>query len=415
MNSDFLPSRGQNTHRPTQPQQPTQQASHDWQRPASFRTPEEVAAEDDNQLGIIGHGYASGGKPPKKSFKQWLKSRTKKQWALIIVIAVILLGGIGYGAYHFFIKDDPKPAKQTVKKEIPPPPPEPIYATLTGLQITDPAINQRPVTAVMIENSPDARPQAGLAQAGVVFEAIAEGGITRFLTLFQDTEPEYIGPVRSVRPYYIEWLAGFDAAVAHVGGSADALAMLKRGEAKDLDQFANPGPYRRVSNRFAPHNMYSSVVALRELQQKKGFTSKYTGFPRKNDTKAPTPSASIIDFNISGALYNPHYEYDPVNNVYLRSEGGKPHMDEKAGQLAPKTVIALTMAQGSRGIYTTYGNIGSGQAHIFQDGTLTIGTWTKNSAQDQITFTDAAGAPIALNRGQTWISVVGASNRISYK
>jgi hypothetical protein len=219
-----------------------------------------------------------------------------------------------------------------------------------------------------------------------------------------------------VRPYYIQCLAGFDAAVAHVGGSADALAMLKRGEAKDLDQFANPGPYRRVSNRYAPHNMYSSVVALRQLQQQKGFTSEYTAFPRKAEAKSAAPNATVIDFNISGALYNPHYQYDPATNSYLRSEGGKPHTDEKSGkQLAPKVVIALTMAQGSRGVYTTYGNIGSGQAHIFQDGVVTVGTWTKADAKSQITFTDANGAPIKLNPGQTWLSVVGATSRISYQ
>jgi hypothetical protein len=410
MNNDFLPPRGQNTNRAPRPSH----RSSDWQRPVAFRTPEEAATEETPSEQIV----TGGGTPDphtKKSLKQRIKELTKKQWAIIIVVGVLLLGGIGYGIYHFFIKDAPKPVKQTVKKETPPPPAVPITSTLTGLTIPDASINKRPVTAVMIENSLDARPQAGIGQAGVVFEAIAEGGITRFLTLFQDSEPDYIGPVRSVRPYYVQWLAGFDAAVAHVGGSADALAMLKRGEAKDLDQFANPGPYHRVSNRFAPHNMYSSVVALRELQTKKGFTSTYSGFLRKSEAKSAAPTASSIDFNISSAVYNPHYDYDAATNTYKRSEGGKPHLDEKSGQIAPKVVVALTMAQGSNGIYTTYGNLGSGQAHIFQDGVVTIGTWTKTGAKDQIVFKDASGAPIKLNPGQTWISVVGNSNRISYK
>jgi hypothetical protein len=411
MNSDFLPQNGQNTHR-----QNTNQPHNDWQQPA-FRTPEEVAAAEAGQIYTAGHGQQPAGKPPKKSFKQWLKGLSKKQLTLLILAVVVVLAGIGLAVYQLWLKDDPKPATHTAKKKVEPAPKaEPLVAKLTGLPITDAAINQRPVTAIMIENSPDARPQSGLLDAGVVFEAIAEGGITRFLTLFQDVEPEYIGPVRSVRPYYVQWLAGFDAAVAHVGGSADALAMLKRGEAKDLDQFANPGPYHRVSNRYAPHNMYSSVVALRQLQQKKGFTSDYAAFPRKAEAKSAAPNATSLDFNISGALYNPHYQYDPTTNTYMRSEGGKPHIDEKSGkQLAPKVVIALTMAQGSRGIYTTYGNIGSGPAHIFQDGVVTVGTWNKAGPKNQITFTDVSGAPIKLNPGQTWISVVGATSRISYK
>jgi len=108
---------------------------------------------------------------------------------------------------------------------------------LTGVQV-DPAVNQRPTTAVMIENSTAARPQSGLDQAGVVFEAIAEGGITRFEAIYQDSQPAYLGPVRSVRPYYIQWALGFDAAIAHVGGSPEALSDIKTWNAKDLDQFA---------------------------------------------------------------------------------------------------------------------------------------------------------------------------------
>jgi hypothetical protein len=414
MNNDFLPPRGQHPNRSPQPKP----RANDWERPTTFRTPEEIATED-TAKDII----ASGDTPEKptqpkqkKSFKQRLKELTKKQWAIIIVVAVLLLGGIGFAVYHFFIKSDAKPVKQTIVKKETPAAVQPLTSTLTGLPVADASVNKRPVTAVMIENSPDARPQAGLNQAGVVFEAIAEGGITRFLTLFQDTEPDYIGPVRSVRPYYVQWLAGFDAAVAHVGGSADALAMLKNGEAKDLDQFANPGPYHRVSNRYAPHNMYSSIPALRELQEKKGFTSTYNGFPRKTEVK-PAAAATVtsIDFNISSAVYNPHYDYDPATNTYKRAEGGKPHLDEKSGQIAPKVVIALTMPQGLNGIYTTYGNLGSGEVHVFQDGAVTVGTWSKPTAKDQITFKDASGAPIKLNPGQTWISVVGSSSRISYK
>jgi hypothetical protein len=410
MNNDFLPPRGQNTNRSPRPAHHTA----NWERPVAFRTPEEVATEELAQQITTGTGAPVP--KPKKSFKQRLKELTKKQWAIIIAVGVILLGLIGFAVYHFFLKNDPKPvSSHTAKQETPTPGAQPLTATLTGLPITDASINKRPVTAVMIENSPDARPQAGLNQAGVVFEAVAEGGITRFLTLFQDTEPDYIGPVRSVRPYYVQWLEGFDAAVAHVGGSGDALAMLKRGEAKDLDQFYNPGPYHRVSNRYAPHNMYSSIPALRALQEKKGYTSSYTGFARKAEAKGTTPTATSIDFNISGALYNPHYDYDATTNSYKRSEGGKPHIDEKSGQIAPKVVVALTMPQGLNGIYTTYGSLGSGEVHIFQDGIVTTGTWSKPTAKDQITFKDASGAPIKLDPGQTWISVVGSSSRISYK
>lgn len=418
MNNEFLPRRGLSNRLRPRPGQSRPGSS--WERPHAFQTPAAIANQEEQNpatstAGSAGPGYAP---KPKKSFKAWLKGLSKKQWTLIITAAVVVLGGGGFAIYHFFLKSEPVKPAPVVKKQLPPAPTaEPLVSNLTGLPITDPDMNKRPITGVMIENSQDARPQSGLNQAGVVFEAVAEGGITRFLTLFQESEPDYIGPVRSVRPYYVMWAAGFDAAIAHVGGSADALKMLRQDHlAKDLDQFFNPGPYHRVSNRFAPHNMYSSVAKLRELQEQKGFTSTFTGFPRKAEAKSAAPNATSIDFNISGAIYNPHYDYDAATNTYKRSEGGKPHTDEKSGQqLSPKVVVALVMKQGNNGIYTTYGTIGDGQAFVFQDGVMTLGSWHKVNDKAQFTFTDANGAVLKFNPGQTWLSVVGSNDRVSYK
>jgi len=416
MDNDFLPRKG-SAHSTTSHASPGNNA-------ASFRPPDSVAADDDMhmQLDTPGHdssSHESYGSPKKRrSFKEWLKSITKKQWIIIVIVALLVLGAGGFALYHFVLKKPKVVSAPIVHKQAQPAatPIAPPISKLTGLPMAEASINQRPVTAVMIENSSDARPQSGLLQAGVVFEAIAEGGITRFLTLFQDTEPDYIGPVRSVRPYYIQWLMGFDAGVAHVGGSGDALAMLKTLGVKDLDQFYNPGPYHRITSRIAPHNMYSSVAALRLLQESKGYTSNYTGFVRKPEAKVATPNATGIDFNISGSFYNPHYDYDAATNSYKRSEGGAPHVDAATGQqLSPKVVVALVMDQGSNGEYTTYNTIGSGEADVFQDGTVQKGAWHKASNTDQMTFTDVNGAPLKLDPGQTWLSVVGAPSRISFK
>jgi hypothetical protein len=419
MKNDFLPRRGQRDRL-----RPGHRAAPSWERPHAFRTPEAIAAEEEQNpvtnttAGFNNHGANKYGAAKQKGFKAWLKRLSKKQRILLIAAIVLVLASGGFAVYYFFFKPEPAKPAVIVKKEIPPPPAgQPLVSSLTGLPISDATINQRPVTGVMIENSPDARPQSGLNQAGVVFEAVAEGGITRFLTLFQDSEPDYIGPIRSVRPYYVIWATGFDAGIAHVGGSADALKMLRQDHVtKDLDQFFNPGPYHRVSNRYAPHNMYSSVTALREMQQQKGYTSTYTGFARKPEAKSAAPNATSMDFNISGAIYNPHYDYDAATNTYKRSEGGKPHIDEKSGQqLSPKVVVALVMPQGRNGIYTTYNTLGSGEAFIFQDGTVGKATWHKPGYKDQMTFTDGAGAPVKFNPGQTWLSVVGSTDRVSYK
>jgi hypothetical protein len=270
----------------------------------------------------------------------------------------------------------------------------------------------------MIENSPDARPQAGLKDAGVVFEAIAEGGITRFLALYQESQPDPIGPIRSVRPYYLDWAVPFDAPIAHVGGSAEALAQIRSQGLKDIDQFGNPGAYYRVSSRYAPHNMYSSRKLLLDLQNSKNYkTSAFEGWPRKDEKVLKTPKAAKIDFAISGFLYNPSFVYEAKTNSYLRSTSGRPHVDEKSGkQINPKVVIGMVVPKGihSNGIHSTYQTHGRGQAFIFQDGDVIQATWEKKNRKSMISFVDDKGEPIELNRGNTWISVVGLAGSITH-
>ncbi len=298
--------------------------------------------------------------------------------------------------------------KNTVK-------PKEVTSKLTGVVIS-PELNNRPVTAIMIENSPDARPQSGLYDAGVVYEAIAEGGITRFTTLFLESQPSNIGPVRSARPYYLDWIMPFDAAIVHAGGSAVALADIKSLGIKDLDHGANGQAFRRVSNRAAPHNLYTSMAEIDKLQQAKGFTSNFTGFPRKKDAPSATPNVKSIDFDISGELYKSHLDYDAASNSYLRSEAGRSHIDETTGkQLNPKVVIALIINWSQSGIYSVYQTTGSGKILVFQDGTVTEGTWSKAGRKDQIMFTDAAGQPLKLNAGQTWITALADAGRVKYQ
>lgn len=358
-------------------------------------------------------------KPAKKkrrSFKQWFKALSKKQKVLFFLVLFLVIGAISGGAIFALSNKKavaPAPAVVVVKKEEPKPTTE--ASTLTGLQV-DPALNKRAVTGVMIENSPDARPQSALNQAGVVFEAVAEGGITRFLALFQEAQPEYIGPVRSVRPYYLDWVQGFDAAIVHAGGSGEALAKLRRDGVKDIDHGANGAAFTRVNNRYAPHNLYTTMAKLDAVSAKRGYTSStFEGFARKTEKAIAVPTAKAIDFNISSFLYNARYDYDVATNSYKRSEGGKPHTDEKSGaQLAPKVVVAMVMSYGRNGIYSVYNAVGSGKVYVFQDGGVTEGTWQKASSKTQITFSDAAGAPLKLNPGQTWLSMVSGPEKVKF-
>lgn len=390
----------------------------------AFRPPEKVADEtieipDEPAKPAFADDEPTPKKKARKSPVAWFKGLSKKQKILAIILTVIVLGALGGGAFALLHKPaTPQPAPVAEEKKEEPVKETPIYSPLTGMVVTKEQ-SQLPVIGVMIENSPDARPQSGVNQAGVVFEAIAEGGITRFLTLFQEAQPDYLGPVRSVRPYYVDWLQGFDAAVAHVGGSPEALAKIKAEGVKDLDQFYNPGPYRRVSNRYAPHNMYTSMSGLVDLAKGKGWTSStFTGFPRKAEKPSEAPTARTVDITISGALYNVHYDYDLASNSYKRVLAGKPHLDERSkAQLSPKVVVAIVVPYGIAAdrVHSVYQTIGSGKAFVFQDGVATEGTWEKKSGKDQIVFKDAAGTPIPFNAGQTWITATSIANNVIYK
>ncbi len=358
---------------------------------------------------------------PKKQRKfhiwptAWSKRKKRLFTGLLVVLLLALIGG---GVYAYKQTHKPKAVVVVKKTAVVETKPTTEPSNLTGLQVP-PEMNKRAVTGVMIENSPDARPQSGLLEAGVVYEAVAEGGITRFLALFQEAQPGYIGPIRSSRPYYLDWLLPFDASYAHVGGSPAALAQIKELHVKDLDQFANASAYHRVTQRYAPHNVYSSIDELYKLAQSKGYTSStFTGFVRKPEAKVATPTATSIDFAISSYLYNPHYDYDAATNSYKRSEGGKIHTDEKSGaQLSPKVVIALVTpsALESDGTHNSYTTTGTGTMYVFQDGAVAQGTWTKDSRTSQFVFKDSNGNTLKLNPGQTWISLVNITGAVVYK
>ena len=388
------------------------------QQKEDFKTPDEVAAEQALNTSSTDTDSVFSPEPKRtpgnKFHLDWPPGT--KEYLMMGVLLIVIATGISL-LISSQSKSQANINQISIKKVAPKP--KTTASTLSGLQV-DPEVNKRPVTGVMIENSREARPQAALSQASVVFEAIAEGGITRFLALFQDTAPENIGPVRSARPYYVQWAIGFDAGYAHVGGSPEALANIKTWGAKDLDQFANGGSYRRIAERAAPHNVYTSISALNQLEASKGYgTSTYTGFARTKGKPAAskTPAAKTIDIRISGPLYNVHYDFNPTTNSYNRSEGGAPHIDANTNaQISPSVVVAIVLPYSiaGEGYHSQYQTLGTGQAYIFQNGNVVSGTWTKVDNKSQVTFKDAAGKIIALNPGQTWVTAVGDSGAVTY-
>ncbi|OGE73200.1 hypothetical protein A3H18_05750 [Candidatus Daviesbacteria bacterium RIFCSPLOWO2_12_FULL_38_10] len=301
---------------------------------------------------------------------------------------------------------------------------------------------RRPL-AVMIENHTEARPQSGLSSADIVYEAVAEGGITRFMALFYCNLADIqVGPVRSARTYYLDWLGEYDALYAHVGGAntpgpADALGQIIRYEVKDLNQFSIGFPvfwrdYQRLGHSVATeHTMYSTTSKLWEVGAKRGWTatssagikwdSKFTPWKFKDSTSQGSAGQVTVNFWESQPGYQVVWTYDSETNTYLRKNGDGNHMDlNNNQQLSAKNVVIEFQREANANdgypgnVHLLYGTTGSGKALIFQNGNAIEGKWVKNSRLARSKYLDKTGKEIEFIKGQIWIQTVPEGSKVSF-
>ena len=334
-----------------------------------------------------------------------------------------------------------------------------IYSNLTGETLASAELATAPAYCVQTPNGTDgARPQAGLNTAGVVFEAIAESGITRFAAIYQNPTSSVIGPIRSLRIYYLEWDTPFDCTIVHAGGSGDALEAVSHGY-KDLTEDYNY-MYRGTYGGRLWNNLFTNATALARFSTEHGYsTSEIKGFARMTPAESeqaridelaveklnitqPTtantselkPAVTDIALKLGGwADFNVNYHYDAETNHYLRSyASGAPHevyscpegdLGERnpedvcsLTQMAPAVVIAMMVNErrASDNYHEDIDAIGLGDAYIFQNGAAIKATWKKSSKAEQISFVDADGKEIRLAPGQTFVTAVPNYGGVEY-
>jgi hypothetical protein len=312
----------------------------------------------------------------------------------------------------------PQPTKHKTEKEALEPPKEqstPAFtAPLTGLPVEQPVL-ERPL-AVMINNAPAARPQAGLSQADMVYEVLAEGGITRLVAFFQSHGGDVkVGPVRSIRPYLIELGETYGALPIHAGGSTDAYAILQQQRKEHLDEISNGGAYFwRSKDRRPPHNLYTDVNRLRKGSDSKGYAT-HTDVPVYTYLKSgETPvmvdeTATSLQIRFLLKSYRVSYTYDPADQQYKRFVNEKSHVDQNNNQqLSAANVIVMSTR------HQTLDDVGrlsveldgSGEAMVFQQGQLIQAEW-QHTPGDAIRFMKN-GVEIPLTPGTSYIHVVPA-------
>jgi hypothetical protein len=268
--------------------------------------------------------------------------------------------------------------------------------------------------AVMIENQADARPQTGLTHADVVYEALAEGGITRFIALYLSGDAATVGPVRSLRHYFAFFAADYAADVVHIGASPEGYAWRDAMHMGHLDEtYGEPGIWR-VGTRPPPHNAYTNTAADRGFLAQRGAQRTRSWGPLLFAEQAPVGelSASTINLRFRPWAYRVDYTWDPATARYLRNMEGSPHRDAQSGeQIAPATVVvqfADVEAIPNDPKYRLDVNLvgASGQLIVFSNGTRRDGTWTKPGPSNPSVWQDPSGNPLVIPPGPVWVEVV---------
>jgi len=289
-------------------------------------------------------------------------------------------------------------------------------APLTGLPVSDPAVLTRIAVAVKIDNDPVARPQAGLDKADLVYEEITEG-ITRFVAVFQSTDTDAIGPVRSVRPADPLIVSPLNGLFAFSGGSPAAVALVSSANLTTITE-NNTDTLRRRSGRAAPYNLYTSTSALFAKAPAGGKAPpRFAQFLKAGEPFNPagaTPATKVTVQAAPGVTAT--YDWDAASSTFKRSTNGTAHTVEGGGQIAPANVIVQFTPYSRFGADSkvTYPEvIGSGDAVFFAGGTTIKGKWSKSAATAVTAYTDATGAPLVLPPGRTLIELVAPGSGIT--
>lgn len=284
-------------------------------------------------------------------------------------------------------------------------------APLTGVE----AEIEKPerAVAVTVNNHPDARPQSGLSQADIVYEALAEGNVTRFLAIFQSEKPENIGPVRSARQYFIDLAKGYDALYIAHGYSPEAKAELKSGKIDNINGIQHDGTlFKRADFRKAPHNSYITFKNIEKGAEDAGYdmdkAPNTLNFLTDEETGSLNgdPAANIKVSYSQNPTFVAEYKYDPQEEKYSRSSGGAETVEyDNDKPVLLDNVIVIEAAhtvkdsEGRRGIDLTSG----GKAYVFQKGIMQEAEW-KNEDGRILPYQN--GEPMKLVPGKTWINIV---------
>jgi hypothetical protein len=287
---------------------------------------------------------------------------------------------------------------------------DPITCPLTGLEPDDEANAERRVLAVKIENSPEARPQIGLAEADVVYEQEAEGGITRFNVLYHCSDAERIGPIRSARPVDPPILQQFGDPLFVHAGSVDAV--IKRVEEAGIEMI-NCNFEEAVCPRdpafSAPHDIFTSTDSLRDAGRSGGDPPADVFTFDEEEPQGKRGRELRLNFS---PVADVTWRFRANRGGYLRFHEEEAHDLEDGSQVTATNVVVMMVERLETRVRDSAGNpvpsfevLGDGDVYIFRNGKVIEGTWEREALTGATKFLDAQGEEIALAPGNTWVEL----------
>ncbi len=330
----------------------------------------------------------------------------RRSLALACVLAVVA-AGCSKSKKGDDASDAPRATTTTAPKIFP----------LTGRAIDDPAKAGRAAVAVKVDNDPKARPQAGLDKADLIYEEFTEG-VTRFIVVYHSTDAELVGAVRSVRPADPVVVLPLKGLLVFSGGSAAVLKLVGESRLKVVDEDQADVMKRRPRpGKDFERTLFTSTQGLFQKAADLKAPPKFGEFLAAGGQFKGAGAVPITKLNLEAApSVTAGYDWDAGGGVWKRSTDGRPHSLEGGAQLAPTNVIVqfTPYSQFSGDRKVQYPEVlGTGEAFVFAAGMMVKGRWTKSGANDVTTYTDSAGAPIALPPGQTFVHLVAPGSAVN--
>ncbi|MFN2363450.1 MAG: DUF3048 domain-containing protein [Halarsenatibacteraceae bacterium] len=277
---------------------------------------------------------------------------------------------------------------------------------------------KRPVM-VAVENHPKSRPQAGLEEAYLVYEVLAEGGITRFLPVYYNQLPEKIGPIRSVRDYIGDLSAEHGAVLLHAGASPGGYARISADDVLHLDEISRSKYYWRSSDRSMPHNLYTGyeriIDYIRDLDWQRDLSAYKFDFNAGNSSAAKKDAELTEEINLYyWGNYQVSYIYDKTENRYNRYINDRAHLAETGEQLTAENIVVI---HADTDVIDDVGRLSvdldsGGRGYLFANGNKEEISWKRTNGR--ISFFDEDNQEVLIKSGRTWVQIMPISARVEF-